>query len=58
MVARTAVNRFGGNVNQAVAALNATGVVPVWLVDAVALCQPAVEGLDETVALVRRGQAR
>lgn len=58
MVARTAVNRFGSNVNQAVAALNATGTVPVWLGEAVALCRRAVEGIDETVALVRRGLAR
>jgi hypothetical protein len=58
MVARTAVNRFGANVNQAVAALNATGAVPVWLGEAVALCRRAVEGIDETVAMVRRGLTR
>jgi hypothetical protein len=30
--ARTAVNRFGNNVNQAVAALHATGAQPEWAV--------------------------
>jgi len=35
VAARAQVRRFGGNVNQAVAALNATGEAPVWLGQAV-----------------------
>jgi len=37
MAARAQVRRFGGNVNQAVAALHATGQEPEWLGQAVAL---------------------
>jgi len=58
MAARTAVNRFGGNVNQAVAALHASGAAPVWLRDAVVLCRRAVERVDEAVTQVRRGLSR
>jgi hypothetical protein len=45
--ARTAVNRFGSNVNQAVAKLHATGVPPIEaLAHAVGLCTRAVRNLD------------
>jgi uncharacterized protein (DUF1778 family) len=45
--ARTAVNRFGNNVNQAVAALHSTGHPPMEaLAHAVALCARAVRNLD------------
>jgi hypothetical protein len=48
--ARTAVNRFGGNVNQAVARLHATGEAPVdALLHAVALCGRAVRNLDALI---------
>jgi hypothetical protein len=52
--ARTAVNRFGTNVNQAVAALNATGQTPEWLVQAVRLAVRSVQRLDEVIAEVDR----
>jgi hypothetical protein len=52
--ARTAVVRFGTNVNQAVAAFNATGAAPDWLVQAVTLCVRSVRQLDEVVAEVDR----
>ena len=45
--ARTAVNRFGSLVNQAVAALHATGQPPIEsLAHATALCTRAVRNLD------------
>jgi hypothetical protein len=45
--ARTAVNRFGSNVNQAVANLHATGELPIEaLARAVGLCTRAVRNLD------------
>jgi hypothetical protein len=52
--ARTAVNRFGTNVNQAVAALNATGEMPEWLGQAVRLAGRVVVRLDEVIAEVDR----
>jgi uncharacterized protein (DUF1778 family) len=52
--ARTAVVRFGTNVNQAVTALNATGELPQWLESAVRLCGRAVARLDELTAEVDR----
>jgi uncharacterized protein (DUF1778 family) len=53
--ARTAVNRFGSNVNQAVAALHATGDPPLdVLAAAAALCARVVQHLDEVVAEVHR----
>ncbi len=52
---RMQVRRFGGNVNQAVAALNATGEAPVWLGQAVGLAGRAVRRVDEAAeALMRR----
>lgn len=55
MAARAAVNRYGGNVNQAVAALNATGERPEWLCHAVVACSRAVERVDAAVGELRRG---
>ncbi|WP_173157651.1 hypothetical protein [Phytohabitans suffuscus] len=44
--ARVAVNRAGTNLNQAVAALNATGEAPIWLVEAVRRVVEAVRRID------------
>lgn len=52
--ARTQVRRFGTNVNQAVAALNATGEAPEWLERAVALTSRAVARVDEAAAALTR----
>ena len=53
--ARTAVNRFGNNVNQAVAALHSTDQPPVEaLTHAVALCARAVRSVDELIDEVHR----
>jgi len=55
MAARAAVRRFGVNVNQAVAALNATGEAPDWLGQAVELAARAVARVDAAAeALMRR----
>lgn len=59
MRARTQVAKFGTNVNQAVAALNATGEAPAWLQDAVRLAAAAVRRLDESAQdLARRLEQR
>ena len=53
--ARLALRRYGVNVNQAVAALNSGGQVPVWLEQAVAGSDRAVARVDAaTAALTRR----
>jgi hypothetical protein len=53
--ARTAVNRFGSNVNQAVAALHATGQSPIKaLTHATGLCARAVHHLDSLIDEVHR----
>jgi hypothetical protein len=52
--ARTLVGRFGTNVNQAVAALHATGEPPPALVRAVEVCTRAAERLDLIVARIQR----
>jgi uncharacterized protein (DUF1778 family) len=53
--ARTAVNRFGNNVNQAVAAVHSTGQPPAEaLSHAVALCGRAVRHLDSVIDEVHR----
>ena len=44
----------GTNLNQAVAALNATGQAPVWLERAVALSATAAERLDAVVSRIHR----
>ena len=58
MQARTAVNRYGANVNQAVAALHGVGQAPAWLKQAVAGAHRAVERVDEAAALVARRLSR
>ncbi len=56
MAARAQVRRFGGNVNQGVAALNSGGVPPEWLEQAVELASRAVARVDDAAeALMRRG---
>lgn len=50
---RTAVNRFGTNVNQVAAAYNSTGEMPSHADAAIALCGRAVDRLDEIAALIR-----
>jgi len=57
MAARAQVRRFGGNVNQAVAALHATGQEPEWLGQAVALTARAVRRVDEAAELLMRRRA-
>lgn len=52
--ARTAVNRTGVNLNQAVAALNATGQPPAWLEHAVNRVTRAVAEVDTVVAQLHR----
>ncbi|NAZ85233.1 plasmid mobilization protein [Kineococcus indalonis] len=47
MAARSQVRRFAVNVNQAVAALHATGQAPEWLAGAVLVTARAVARLDE-----------
>jgi hypothetical protein len=56
IAARTQVRRFGTNVNQAVAALNADpgAGAPEWLGSAVRLAARAVQRLDESAAMVAR----
>jgi hypothetical protein len=53
--ARTAVNRFGANVNQAAARLHATGEAPIdALTRAVVLCGRAVRNIDALIDDVHR----
>jgi hypothetical protein len=52
--ARVALGRIGINLNQAVAALNATGGAPVWLDRVVHLCERRIAALDEVVTRLRR----
>jgi len=50
------VRRFGGNVNQGVAALHSAGVAPEWLEQAVELASRVVARVDDAAeALMRRG---
>lgn len=58
MQARAAVNRYGVNVNQAVAALHSAGHAPLWLEQAVAGARRAVERVDEATSLVARRLSR
>ena len=58
MQARTAVNRYGVDVNQAVTALHRVGQAPVWLEQAVVGARRAVERVDEAAALVARRLSR
>jgi hypothetical protein len=53
--ARTALRRYGVNLNQAVAALNSGAGAPVWLLQAVSGCARASDRMDQaTVVLTRR----
>jgi hypothetical protein len=52
--ARTEVARFGVNVNQAVAALNSTGVAPEWMGRAMLQVGYSLGQLDEVIAEVDR----
>jgi hypothetical protein len=52
--ARVAVGRIGTNLNQGVAALNATGVAPDWLPKAAALCERRMARIDVVVGLIHR----
>ena len=55
MAARLQLRRFGVNVNQAVAAVNASGgVVPEWLGQAVGLASRAVLRVDEAAEVLMR----
>jgi hypothetical protein len=51
---RTALVRVGTNLNQAVAALNATGEPPVWLRHVVEQCGRAMAAIDEAASRVHR----
>ena len=52
---RTALRRYGVNLNQAVAALNSGDGSPVWLLQVVSGCARATQRMDEaTVVLTRR----
>jgi hypothetical protein len=54
MAARTQLGRFGTNVNQVVAALNATGESPEWLAQAVEVTGRVVRRVDEAAAVLMR----
>jgi hypothetical protein len=51
---RVALGRIGTNLNQAVAALNATGDPPDWLERVVVLCERRMRRLDDVLARVDR----
>jgi hypothetical protein len=52
---RTALSRYGTNLNQAVAAMHSGADAPAWLLQAVAGCARAADGVDAlTAALSRR----
>jgi uncharacterized protein (DUF1778 family) len=53
-----AVGRIGTNLNQAVAAYQATGQVPAWLARAAHLCEQRMTRVDETITLVDRQLAK
>jgi AAA domain len=57
MAARAQVRRFGGNVNQAVAALNSIGETPQWLAQAVELTSRAVRQVDAAAEQLMRRRA-
>jgi hypothetical protein len=52
--ARVALGRIGTNLNQAVAALNATGQPPEWLERVVLLCERRMQRLDEAIERLDR----
>lgn len=49
---RVAVGRIGTNLNQAVAAFNATGEAPEWLARAVELCERRMGQVDDVISRV------
>ena len=51
---RTALRRYGVNVNQGIAALHSGSGAPVWLRQAVAGCDRAVGRLDDVTLLLSR----
>ena len=55
--ARTQVRRIGTNINQAAAAINATGEPPVWLEHALTITNRAVTRLDEAAVAMTRTAA-
>lgn len=54
LAVRTALRRYGVNVNQAVAALNSGVGAPIWLQQAVAGCDRAVSRVDDVTLLLAR----
>ncbi len=52
--AHTQLRRFGTNVNQAVAALHATGQAPEWLTSAVTLCRRVSQRIFEVTERLDR----
>lgn len=57
MAARAVVRRVGGNLNQAVAVLNASGEPPEWLVRAVAVTVRAVRRVDDAAEQLMRARS-
>jgi hypothetical protein len=51
---RTALSRYGSNLNQAVAAMHSGAGAPVWLLQAVAGCARAADGVDALTANLAR----
>jgi len=51
---RTAFNRVGTNLNQAVTAFNGTGEPPPWLRTVVAMCARTLVAADELISSVHR----
>jgi hypothetical protein len=51
---RTAVVRVGTNLNQAMAAFNATGEAPVWLRHVVEACERVLRSVDEAASRIHR----
>jgi hypothetical protein len=54
MQAHTQLRKFGTNVNQAVAAFNATGQAPEWLKSTVTLCGRVSQRLFELTDRINR----
>ena len=52
--ARVAVGRIGTNLNQAVAALNATGQAPAWLERVAWLCEQRMLTVDAVISRIDR----
>lgn len=52
--ARVALGRIGTNLNQAIAAFNATGEVPIWLARVALLCERRMAAVDTAVSQIAR----